>query len=291
MSLIGIPVFIAVFALFAAFAGRERENPLLVVARKRAGGGGGEPFFVRLWGLRGDSPLKMDGALLFGAAAGAAVFFVAAAVADLLFALPLAAGAFLLGPRAFNLFLFRQRIKAFRNNLEFGLDTLLTALHIGLPMEKALREASLYASEPIKTEFFRVAEEISKGVPETDAFRHLAARAPCVEAEELCGAVDLYARVGGPRALDVLRQVMTNLRDGIGMRYQVHQHTKGAKMSAIIITLLPTAYIAFMLFFAPDLFGPLIHTQLGRTALFLAALVFLFGLWLVLSILRSIEDF
>lgn len=293
-ALIGVPVFLAVFFLVLAFASRERINPLLeAFARGQAAPGGGrrEPFLARLWNLRGDSPLKVEGAALAGAAMGAAAFFLIGTLFDPLFAAPLAAGAFLLGPRALNLFLFRQRIKAFRNTIEFGLDTLLTALHIGLPMEKALREASAHSPEPIKTEFFRVAEEISKGVPEPEAFRNLAARVPCVEAEELCEAVELYVRVGGPQALDLLRQVLTNLRDGVSMRYQVHQHTRGAKTSAVMVTLIPIGYVAFMLFFAPDLFGPLVSTQAGRTALFVAVLVFFFGFWLVLNILRSIEEF
>ncbi|WP_156896697.1 type II secretion system F family protein [Desulfovirgula thermocuniculi] len=293
-ALIGVPVFLAVFSLFVALASRGRVNPLLeAFARGRVASDGGrrESFFVRLWNLRGESSLGLEGAVLAGAAAGTAVFFLVAALLDPLFAAPLAVGGFLLGPRALNAFLYRQRIKAFRNTVEFGLDTLLTALHIGLPMERALREASAHSPEPIRTEFLRVAEEISKGVPEPEAFRNMAARVPCVEAEELCEAVELYVKVGGPRALELLRQVLTNLRDGVSMRYQVHQHTRGAKTSAVMVTLIPVGYMAFMLAFAPDLFGPLLTTQAGRVSLFVAVLVFFAGLGLVLNILRSIEEF
>lgn len=291
--IIGLATFFAVFSLFCAFAGWKRSNPLLPSGGATAYGsrGKGEPFFVRLWNLRGDSPLTLESGMLAGAAIGAGTFFLTSLVADPVFAVPLAAGSFLLGPRALNLYLFRRRIKAFRNNIEFGLDTLMTALHIGMSMEKALREASQHSPEPIKSEFFRLAEEIAGGLPEPEAFRGLAARVPCVEAEELCDAVELYSKVGGPRSLNLLREVLTSLRDGISTRYQVHQHTKGAKTSAILVTFIPMAYIFGMLVLAPDLFRPLVDTQMGRTAAFVAFLVFCFGLWLVMNILRSIEDF
>lgn len=290
---VGILVFLAVLAAFCGLAGLTARNPLLdaeeVEEKKRVQK---RSFFARLWEIREDSPLTMEGGVLCGLAAAAAAGGLMILLFDPFFALPVALGAFFLGPRAVNLYLARRRIKRFRETVEFGLDTMLAALSVGgMSMERALREAARDAPEPIRTEFARLAEEVAKGTPEIEAFRRLAQRVPCPETEELCDAVELYSRVGGPKSLDLLRVVLTNLRDGITMRYQTHQHTKGAKTSAVMVTLIPVGYLALMLFLAPDLFGPLVNTEAGRTVAFVALLIFGFGVWLVFTILRSIEEF
>jgi len=294
---VGILVFLAVLAAFCGLVGLTTRNPLLALEEGVEGDGKKEEkqkrsFFARLWEIRGDSPLTLESGVFWGLVIGAAAGGLTMLLFDPFFALPVGLGVFFLGPRALNLYLTRRRIKRFRDAVEFGLDTMLAALSIGgMSLEKALREAARDAPEPIRTEFSRLAEEIAKGISETEAFRRLAQRVPCPEAEELCDAIELYTRVGGPKSLELLRTVLSNLRDSITMRYQVHQHTKGAKLSAVMVTLIPVGYLTSMLFLAPDLFGPLVNTEAGRTVAFVALLIFGFGVWLVFTILRSIEEF
>lgn len=289
---VGALVFLAVLAALGGLAGLSARNPLIEdEGAEQSRETQREGFFVRLWDVREESPLTLDKGVLYGLVMAVGAAGLVVLLTDPLFAGPIALGAFLLGPRAVNRYLMRRKVKLFRAAVEFGLDTVLTALSLGMPMEKALREAARDAPEPVRTEFARLAEEIAGGTPEVEAFRSLARRIPCPESEELCDAVELYSRVGGAKALDLLRTVLTSLRDGLTMRYQTHQHTKGAKTSAVMVTLIPIGYFTLMLLLAPDLFGPLVDTEAGRTIAFVALLIFGFGVWLVFTILRSIEDF
>jgi Flp pilus assembly protein TadB len=112
-----------------------------------------------------------------------------------------------------------------------------------------------------------------------------------METEELRDAVELYSRVGGSRALELIRAVVTNLREGMNARFQVDQYVRGAKTTAVMVALVPVGYVAVMAFIAPDLFSVLVNTFTGRTVIFGCLVIFGFGLWLLWNILRGIEEF
>lgn len=287
--LVGFLVFLAVLSLALALVGRAGGNPLLDIggaAVRRP-----DLSMNKLWALHENSPVSSETALTIALAAGGLAFAVVYLLSDVPIGLAAALLAFVFAPRLVCAILLNRRIRAFRGAFEFGLEILLTALGIGMPLRDAIQESSRNSPEPVRTEFARLAAEITVGVPEEDAFHRLAGRIPCLETRELRDAISLYKNVGGARALDLLRAVLINLREGMNAEFQVHQQTKGAKTSAIIIALVPVAYFAVMLLIAPDLFGPLFSTEFGRSAVFISALIMLFGIWMIIGVIRNIEQF
>lgn len=290
--LLGFFVFLIVLSLSFALTGRALKNPLLEIGAEKVRRPSEEkPFLDRLWALDENSPLSSEAALTVGLAAGLLGFLLGGLFGDWLIGSAVGLFFFVFAPRLACSVVLKRRIKAFRDTFEFGLEILLTALGIGMPLKDALMEASRNSPEPVKTEFARVSAEIAVGVPEEEAFRNLVKRIPCSETQELQDAVGLYKDVGGSKALDLLRAVLTNLREGMNADFQVRQQTKGAKTSAVIVALIPVAYFSVMLMIAPDLFGPLISTDFGRSVAFISLLIMGFGAWLIVDILRNIEQF
>jgi tight adherence protein B len=290
--LLGFFVFLIVLSLSFALTGRALKNPLLEIGAEKVQRPSEEkPFLDRLWALDENSPLSSEAALTVGLAAGLLGFLLGGLFGDWLIGSAVGLFFFVFAPRLACSVVLKHRIKAFRDTFEFGLEILLTALGIGMPLKDALMEASRNSPEPVKTEFARVSAEIAVGVPEEEAFRNLAKRIPCSETEELLDAIGLYKNVGGSKALDLLRAVLTNLRERMNADFQVRQQTKGAKTSAVIVALIPVAYFSVMLMIAPDLFGPLISTDFGRSVAFISLLIMGFGAWLIVDILRNIEQF
>lgn len=292
LTVIGIAVFLSVLAAGFAVMGYRQRNPIL--ERIKPPGSEKGKFTADLagfWGLSELCPLTFEQALTVGVVGAAVVFGLTLLLVDILIAAALAILCFLFIPKLAAKLAAGKRVKDFRSALEFGVDVLLAGLSAGMTLEAALEEASRTSPEPVKSEFARVAEEIKNGEFPVKAFEGLARRIPCLESEELRDAVELYSRVGGPRALDLLRSVVTNLREGMNARFQVDQYVRGAKTTAVMVALVPVGYVAVMALIAPDLFSVLVSTSTGRTVIFGCLIIFGFGVWLLWNILRNIEEF
>jgi Flp pilus assembly protein TadB len=279
-------------SLALAIFGLYSRNPLSELALQAGNGKRSGVYNLSwLWKIGPISPLTGETAMLIAGVGGFISFLLGYLASSVPVGLALAALFFLIGPRLINTWLLGRRIQRFRSSFEFGLEIMLSALGVGMPVRDALLEAALHSPEPVRTEFRQTADEISIGAREEDAFQSLARRIPCTETEELSDAIGLYKNVGGAKALDMIRAVLINLREGANAAYQVSQHVKGAKFAAVMITVIPVGYFICMLLFAPDLFGPLLSTSMGKAILTFALIIFGLGVFLISRILAGIEQF
>lgn len=290
LTVIGIAVFLSVLAASFAVIGYYQRNPIIerINPPKKKKWGSDLAGF---WGLSELYPLTFEQALTVGVVGAAVVFSLVALLFHPLIAVACGLLCFLLLPKLAVNLAANKRVKNFKSALESGVDILLAGLSAGMTLEAALEEASRASPEPVKSEFARMVEEIKNGEPPVKVFDRLARRIPCIETEELRDAIELYSQVGGPKALDLIRSVITNLREGMNARFQVNQYIRGPKVSAVIVTLLPVGYVIAMALIAPDLFSVLINTSTGRTVILICLVIFGFGFWLLWNIVRGIEDF
>jgi len=292
LTVIGIAVFLSVLTAAFALKGYRQRNPILErIEPPRSGGRKLTADLTGFWGLSEVCPLTFEQALTVGVLSAAVVFGLSTLLVDVITAAVLAVLCFLFVPRLAVKLTANKKVKEFKSALEFGVDVLLAGLSAGMTLDAALAEAGRTSPEPVKSEFIRAAEEIKNGELPVKAFESMARRIPCLESEELRDAVELYTRVGGPDALGLLKSVVTNLREGMNARFQVDQYVRGAKTTAVMVTLVPIVYVAIMAFIAPDLFSTLVSTDTGRTVIFGCLLMFGFGVWMLWNILRGIEDF
>lgn len=296
LTIIGIAVFLSVLAACFAVIGYYQRNPIverinlpkkanLPKKEKR------ESSLVAFWRLSELCPLTFEQALTVGIVGAAVAFSLTALLFHPLAAVACGVLCFLFLPRLAVNLAVNKRVKNFKATLGFGADMLLAGLSAGMTLEAALEEASRTSPEPVKSEFARIAEEIKSGESPVKAFDGLARRIPCTETEELRDAVELYSQVGGPKALELIRVVVANLREDMNARFQTDQYVRGAKITAVMVTLVPIGYVMVMALIAPDLFNVLIGTSMGRTVIFVCLVIFGAGLWLLWNILCSIEKF
>lgn len=290
---IGTVVTLCVLCLIAAVVRKITYNPLLDEAESASGKEktGTQLSLKKFWKIDENSPVSLETAMTIAVLGAGASLVLGIFSKNFFFGLAAAIFCFAFIPRAVENMVLGRKIKSFRQNFEFGLEILLAALEVGKSLQYGVTEAEKHSPEPVKSEFSRVGAELALGVPEEKVFKSLAKRVPCTETEELADAIILYKNVGGVKALNLLKAVLVNLREGMNADFQVRQQTKGVKTSAKIVGVIPFAYFALMMTMAPDLFGTLFSTSAGRTTLFISLLIMGFGIWLIMAILKNIEQF
>ncbi|MGI6514825.1 MAG: type II secretion system F family protein [Syntrophomonadales bacterium] len=277
------------FLCFGLFLIAYREhNPLIRERKKVTDTTNALETMRRLWNVNLGGLETTSEAGAIAVLAGGALF-MAGSFFDPVFSPVLGiAGAFL-GPRIVSNMIKKRKLVKFREALEPAMEGMLGSLAIGSPLSRALDDGAEFCAEPVKSEFRRMAAEVGTGNDEALVFRGLAERYPCWETQELADAVSFYKSVGGSRSLDLLRATLLNLKEGISSRHMMHQHTKGPRISAVLVTVFPLAYFFLMMFMAPDLFRPLIDTSLGRMALLVGLVLYFVGIGWVVTIIQSVD--
>jgi tight adherence protein B len=119
-----------------------------------------------------------------------------------------------------------------------ALGTVVRCVRVGIPMGEALRTVGKDAQEPTKAEFAILADKVTIGVPLDVALRELSQRIKLTEYQFFATAVTLQARSGGgiTQTLETLAEV---IRKRVGLKARGYALTAEARMSAIILSVLP----------------------------------------------------
>ncbi|RJO62776.1 MAG: hypothetical protein C4542_02110 [Dehalococcoidia bacterium] len=295
LLVVGMLTFFTVLSAAYFVAGYASRNPLVERepgARLSKAKRSVMEDLYRIWGVSRDTAMSPDAA--FTAAVIGAV--VSAMAGCLLGGVPIGVALGMLGfmfaPRPASTFVTKAKVKAIKTNMEFVVDILLGCLESGMGIKEAVRETARVAPREVQDELSRVYMAVEyANVPPSEAFAGMARRVPCVETEELRDAVELYMKVGGRESLELIRSVIRNIKEGTNARYQVDQETKGVKMSGLIVGAMPLAYIVAMFFVAPDLIKVLFNHPLGKNVLGGCVVLYIFGAWLMWTIIKGVEEF
>jgi len=286
-------IFLAVFSLMFLIYSYSSRNRLLersVKSEEKKRTMYDELF--QYWGVNAESALASDKALTIATASALVLALTGYLIGGLAVTFGAAALGFVLAPRFAEGLIKRVKVRAYRANMEFVVNILIGCLEAGMILEDAIVETARTAPGEIKEDLRLVAAAVKQaGLSPAEAFAALARRVPCAETKELCDAIELYTRVGGREALDLLKAVMDNIREGANARHQVDQETKGVKTSGFIVGVLPLGYALAMFLISPDLIKVLFDSQNGKFVLVGCLVLYLFGAWLMWTILRGVEDF
>ncbi len=164
----------------------------------------------------------------------------------------------------------RRREETLVRQLPDMLDMMVRALRVGQPVDGALREVGQSFAAPIGTEIRTVHEEIAMGVPFAEALRRFDQRfAGVPEVKIICTAMIIQRQTGGnlTRLLSGLSQT---IRERFQLKKQVQATTAEGRVSALILGLLPVAFILFAGIANPAYIGVLFTDPLGKKLLLLA---------------------
>jgi tight adherence protein B len=163
-----------------------------------------------------------------------------------------------------------QRMRAFAREFPDALDLLVTALRAGLSFTAAMQIVADEAPEPVRGEFAVTVEEQSLGLDPREALLNLTRRVDVLDLRFFATAVLLQRETGGNLA-EVLANTSALIRDRFRVLGDIATYTAQGKITGLILVCLPIFITLFMLVLTPNFFKPMLDSESGRFALWLAA--------------------
>jgi tight adherence protein B len=132
----------------------------------------------------------------------------------------------------------RRRLAA---GLPGVLDDAARALRAGASLRQAITEAAAPTGGPAAALMASLASQVEMGVPLVDALDQLARDEPSGEVRLVAAALRVAAEAGG-RAATAVEAVAATLRERHAAAQEVAAHSVQARLSAVVIALLPVAF-------------------------------------------------
>jgi tight adherence protein B len=175
-----------------------------------------------------------------------------------------------LGVRAWIRRAVRKQRREFADQLADNLQLVASALRAGQSMAGALAVVVDEASEPSRTEFRRIVNDESLGVPLEDAIRDVGRRMDNQDLEQVA-LVALIQRQTGGNTAEVLDQVIATIRERAKLRRMMETLTAQGRLSQIVVSALPVVLLVVISVISPTYVEPLFETGGGRIALAIGA--------------------
>jgi tight adherence protein B len=178
-----------------------------------------------------------------------------------------------------------QRMRAFAKEFPDALDLLVSGLRAGLSFNAAMQIVADESPEPVRSEFAITVEEQQLGLDMRDALINLTRRVDVLDLRFFVTAVLLQKETGGNLA-EVLTSSAALIRDRFRVLGDIATFTAQGKMTAAILVALPMGVGLFTFMAAPDYFIPMITTEAGRKALWVAGIMQLLGVLVIRRIIQ-----
>lgn len=178
----------------------------------------------------------------------------------------LAVGAFIVVsvfvPRFYVGYSAKRRNEKFVDELPNAVDVIVRGLKAGLPLSDSLRVIATEAAEPVSSEFLRVVEMQTAGIPLDEAMAHMTRRMPLPETNFLSIVIAIQSKSGGNLS-EALSNLSKVIRERRKLKHKIIALSNEARISAIIVGSLPLFFTALISFIAPDYIKFLFETKTG----------------------------
>ncbi len=182
--------------------------------------------------------------------------------------------------------LLEVRTRRLERQLPLALDMLVGQLRAHRSVAEAFLELSRRLPPPLGVELGRVVEEIRFGASLERSLDALRRRIPSRPLNTAVTAILVAARTGGNLAEFLSRQSAT-VRTQVAFLQEVRALTAHARITALVLTMLPVGVAAGLYAVQPTFFAPLFGTHEGRLLLGLAVAMELAGWQVIRSMIRS----
>jgi tight adherence protein B len=162
-------------------------------------------------------------------------------------------GAFL-----FLLYVRRQRINRFGEQLPDTLDVIVRGLRAGHPFRVAIGLVGREMSDPIGTEFGLLLDEITFGLDINAAVDNLCRRVGHDDLAFFAIAINIQNQTGGNLA-EVLSRLSTLIRSRAKLRLKIRALTSEGRLSGVFLSLAPFILFLIIMLISPAYFGDVRH--------------------------------
>jgi len=185
--------------------------------------------------------------ILVSAAVAAGVFYLVFVMSRSVLAALVAAGLAALLPWAYLSFRKSRRLKDFERQLPDALDMIARALKAGHALTGGFQMVAMEFADPARTEFRKTLDEINFGLSYEEALRNMSERFDCPDLKFFVLSVIIQRQSGGNLA-EILEKIGTLIRERFKLFGKVKALTGEARISAVILTILPFAIAAAIYF-------------------------------------------
>jgi len=259
----------------------DRESVLLQLRRERGLTSSGEyrlPL-INLNQLLLQSGLTIGfGRVIFFAALAAIASFVAAMIFNGEIVTALLASLFsgTILPVFALKYLRSRRQKKFSAQFPDAIEILVRSLRAGHPVPTAISMVSRELPDPIGSEFGIVTDEVTYGADLETAMRNLYVRVGTDDLPLFVTAIAIQGSTGGNLG-EILQNLSGVIRQRFKMRRKIRALAAEGRASALILSSLPFAVFAAILFITPTFYSSVWQESLTKTCLAIA------GCWMALG--------
>jgi len=191
------------------------------------------------------------------------------------------------GPMPYLYVLYRKnrRMKAFAQEFPDALDLLVSALRAGLSFTAAMQIVAEESPEPVRGEFAYTVEEQALGIDTRESLVNLSKRVDSLDLRFFVTAVILQRDTGGNLA-EILENTARLIRDRFRIFGDIKTFTAQGRLTGWILVALPTCIALFTFVMTPDYFRPMIESETGRMALWVAGMLQLMGILVIRKIVN-----
>jgi tight adherence protein B len=169
-----------------------------------------------------------------------------------------------------------QRLRKFEQQLPDGLMVIASSLRSGYSVMRAIQTLAQEMGPPISDEFSKALDEINVGAANEVALRHLAERVRSYDLDLVATAMLIQLQVGGNLA-HLMETVAETIRERQRIRGEINILTAEARLSGMILFLLPVAMGFILTVLNRNHMIILFTTGVGHVILGVAAALMLLG--------------
>lgn len=184
-------------------------------------------------------------------------------------------------PTALLLAAAHRRSRAISEQLPDALDMMARSLRAGHATSSALQMVATEMPEPVNVEFARAFEEQRLGLPLEEAIANISLRMPNNRDLKIFAVSAIVQKQTGGNLAEVLGSIADTIRARYRFEGKLRGLTAEGRASALILALLPLAFVAILQFMNRGYLSPLLQPGYGRLILFYAVCSWAIGLvWL-----------
>ena len=169
-----------------------------------------------------------------------------------------------------------RRQKKFTSHFADAMDIIVRGVRTGLPLGDCLKIIAHESPAPLGTEFRRVVEGESLGIPLEVCLEQMYERMPISEVNFFSTVLNIQKTTGGNLG-ESLSNLASVLRGRKLLREKIKALSAEAKMSAIIIGALPIIVGALVTIMSPDYMTELYTTPTGHRNMMVGAVLMVMG--------------
>jgi tight adherence protein B len=156
-----------------------------------------------------------------------------------------------------------KRVRQFELHFPDALDMLTSALRAGLAFTGAIQVVAEESPDPVAKEFKILFEENRLGLDMKEGLRKLSERVDSTELRLFVTAIILQRETGGNLS-EILEGTAAVIRDRFRILGDVRSMTAQARLSGLILALLPIAMAVIIMLLSPDYLKGLVADPIGK---------------------------